>query len=561
MHPALVLALIPLLTAPKAAPGPETPSPRPGPAALSTAAPQGPLPAAARPEPSPAPGEKHAEEEPDQVPDVPAKLSERPIPAADPETVTSMTFGEVLAKALGRNRDLARAGLDLAQAREKEKEARAKYDTTLSSGVKYQSSRTTPVEGINIQNLRSSTLEIFLGASQPLPTGGAVSLGYSTIRSASLMRFSFADTPIENDTTYWDANLSLSVTHPLLRGVGTDTNLAALRQARHARQAAAWSAKARAEAVVRDLWKAFLDVLAAEGGARVQAEALSQANRDLVRAKALETAGRLPPADLVDYRFAVAVHERALLEARTTWLSQSLALRLLTGEKVRPGHGLISAKLPEDPFTAALPTEAEAARAALGHSRELLMALEELEIKKIGVLALKRDHWPSLDASAAVGPIGRSNTIGGAHESLFRFKSIGWSVGLTMSYLVGHRGAKAAREQAALEVRRQEVALDEVRQTLVAAATRAVALLALEKRLASTSAKEHALALLRLENERKRFAVGRSSLFVLLQLQQDVTAAAHRALTARLACLKRWAELEALTGALLARFGLREDRL
>jgi outer membrane protein TolC len=262
----------------------------------------------------------------------------------------------------------------------------------------------------------------------------------------------------------------------------------------------------------------------------------------------------------VEYRFAVAVHQRALIEARTHWLERSLALRLATGEPLRPGDGLISTTLPADPFTAALPTEAEAAQAAVNHSRDLLVALEELNIKKITVQSIGREHWPNLDVSAGVGPMGRSNTAGGAHKTLFGFKSIGWSVGLTMSYLVGHRVAKAAQEQANLEVQRQELALDEIRQTLVASATQAVALLRLDKRLVATSEKEHALAVLRLENERKRFAVGRSSLFVLLQLQQDVTSAAHKALTARLGYLKRWADLETLTGALLHRFGLGGDK-
>jgi outer membrane protein TolC len=466
------------------------------------------------------------------------------------------SFEEVLSEALRLNRDLKRAGLDLGRAKEQEQVARARWDTQLSASIKYQRSTSEPVEGVNMQALRSSALDLLIGASQKLPTGGSVSLAYSLARSTSLMRFSFSGTPFENYAVSYDAGLTLSVSHPLLRGLGLDANLAALRQARRAKEAAAWSARARAEAMVRDLWKAYLDLVEAEGAVRVKGEALLQAERDLARAEALERAGRLPPAELVDYRFAVAQQRRALLEGRTAWLQQSLALRLATGAKLTPGHGLLSAKLPPDPFAQAVPSAQTVAQAAAEHSRELLAALEELKIRKIGLQAVSRDHWPSLEASAAVGPLGRSSTLGRAHETMIRFRGIGWSVGLAFSYLVGHREARAAQEQARLEIERQELTVDELRQTLVSSATRAVALLGMEKEIARTSEKERALAVERLENERKRFAVGRSSLFVLLQLQNDVTAAAQKVLAARLACLKRWAELEALTGALLGRFGI-----
>ena len=96
---------------------------------------------------------------------------------------------------------------------------------------------------------------------------------------------------------------------------------------------------------------------------------------------------------------------------------------------------------------------------------------------------------------------------------------------------------------------------------VVSEATRTVAQLRLDERLARTATLEHRLAALRLQNERKRHAAGRSSVYVILQLQNQVTKTAHKAFAARLGVLKRRAELEALTGTLLGRFGLRAATL
>jgi outer membrane protein TolC len=346
------------------------------------------------------------------------------------------------------------------------------------------------------------------------------------------------------------------VTHPLLKGVGLDVNLAPLRQARLAQAAARWALRARARAVVRDLLKAYLDVVAAQAALRVQLGALEQARRDLARARALIAAGRLPLAEQVAHRLAVAQQSRLVLERRTAWLQSSLVLRSQTGQAIQPGRPLVRARLPISPWGSTLPAAAAVARAAARESAELAAALRELRIRQIDVVTARRGTWPSLDLSASVGPQGRSDRVGRAHGELFRFRSLGWSVGLTFSYLIGNRAAKARLQQAHLAQRRSRLAVSEIRQTLVAEATRLQALLILESRLARTARQEVALADQRLGHEQKKYARGRSSTYLLLQMRQELTQARHKAFAARVTALKRRVELAALMGDLLPRLGL-----
>ncbi len=472
----------------------------------------------------------------------------------------ALSLREVLTRAVRLNRDLKRAGLDFAAAKQDLRASKSEYDPVLGAGLSYSQSTSPAVEGLTIQRLKSTSLQYNLSATQKLPTGGFIILGLTTSRTTDLSVYDFGVDPIHRDTTTWDTALTLSVIHPLLRGIGLDRNLAAIRQARLARDAVRWAVWAKAQAVVRDLLKAYLDVVEAQAAVGVQREVMVQAERDIKRVKALLEVGRIAPSEIVDYEFALAQHRRKLLEARTTWLQTSLTLRVQMGLKIGPGSQLVSATLPANPFGAVVPTSRQASSAALTTSKSLAAALKELKIKRIILASAKRDTWPTLDLNASVGPQGRATTFGAAHQTLFKFKSLGWSVGLSFSHMVGNRAARAVQAKARIEVTRKGVDIAEMRQTLVAEAVRTVALLRLQRKLWQTTEAEVRLASVRLDNERKKHQAGRSSNFILLQMQNDLVGARHKLFAARVGWLKKRVELAVLMGDLLGRYGLRMSK-
>jgi len=475
----------------------------------------------------------------------------------------ALSLREVLTRAVRLNRDLKRAGLDFAAAKQDLRASKGEYDPQLNAGLTYSESTSPVVGGLTIQRPKSTSLQYNLSATQKLPTGGSITLGLTTSRTADRSVYDFDPDnrdPIHRDTTTWDTALTLSVTHPLLKGIGLDRNLAAIRQARLARDAARWAVWAKAQAVVRDLLKAYLDVVEAQAAVGVQREVMVQAERDIRRVKALLEVGRIAPSEIVDYEFALAQHRRKLLEARTTWLQTSLTLRVQMGLKIGPGSQLVSATLPADSFGPVVPTSHQATAAALKTSKSLAVALKELKIKRIILASAKRDTWPTLDLNASVGPQGRATTFGAAHQTLFKFKSLGWSVGLSFSHMVGNRAARAAKAKARIEVTRKGVDIAEMRQTLVAEAVRTVALLRLQRKLWQTTEAEVRLASVRLDNERKKHQAGRSSNFILLQMQNDLVGARHKLFAARVGWLKKRVELAVLMGDLLGRYGLRMSK-
>ena len=99
--------------------------------------------------------------------------------------------------------------------------------------------------------------------------------------------------------------------------------------------------------------------------------------------------------------------------------------------------------------------------------------------------------------------------------------------------------------------------MDDLRRTLATTATRTVALLEQSRKLVGVARSEVKLAELRVKNEKQRRESGRSTLFVVHQMENTVVSARYKLLSARIAFLKGCADLAALTGTLLGDLGVK----
>ncbi|MFH2006944.1 MAG: TolC family protein [bacterium] len=468
----------------------------------------------------------------------------------------SLGFREAIRQAVQANPDLRRAGIDVRQAQQSVRQARGAFDTNLRAAVNYSGYKTLPVPGQFFSTLRTDIFGFEVGVDQRLPTGGTVGLSLGTTLSRSEMLISFSNPPEERTVPLWDTSLKLTVSHPLLKGIGLDVGLAPLRQARLRRDASRWALVGRARAVLRDILKGYLDVYEAQEATGVSLAALTQARRELRRAELFLTSGRLPESELVAYQLLVAQRERELVETRTRWLTRSLDLLQLTGSPRAGQRVLIQAQLSGLPLRRIIPSLSVAKQLALASSTELVGAQKQLQVAVISRKVARRNRLPSLDVNASFGPLGQSDSIGKSYENMVRFRGLSWSVGLTFAYLVGNRAARAAAQTASLGVSRELVTIEELRRTLATTAARTVALLEQARELVRVVRSEVQLAELRVKNERQRRESGRSTLFVIHEMENTLVSARYKLLSARIAFLKGCADLAALTGTLLSDLGV-----
>jgi outer membrane protein TolC len=140
-----------------------------------------------------------------------------------------------------------------------------------------------------------------------------------------------------------------------------------------------------------------------------------------------------------------------------------------------------------------------------------------------------------------------------AVDQLFGGDFRDWSVGLRLSYPLGHSTESAQHAQAQVEYRQQRASIDN--QELIIAQEVRMAARAVDtnrKRIETTRVARE-LAEERLEAEEKKFEVGMSTSFFIVQAQRDLTEAAANELRALIDYNKALVEFERARGTVLDR--------
>jgi outer membrane protein TolC len=128
-----------------------------------------------------------------------------------------------------------------------------------------------------------------------------------------------------------------------------------------------------------------------------------------------------------------------------------------------------------------------------------------------------------------------------------------WSVGLNISYPIGHSAESAAHAQAQVNYRQQRTSIES--QELVIAQEVRAAARAVEtgrKRIEATRVARE-LAQKRLDAEQKKYDLGMSTSFLIVQAQRDLAQAEVNELTATIDYNKALVAFERARGTLLDR--------
>jgi outer membrane protein TolC len=140
-----------------------------------------------------------------------------------------------------------------------------------------------------------------------------------------------------------------------------------------------------------------------------------------------------------------------------------------------------------------------------------------------------------------------------ALEQLFDRDFYNWSLGLQVAYPIGHSTESAQHAQAQVDYRRQRASIESQKLVIaqeVRAAARGVD--TGRKRIEATRVARE-LAQRRLEAEQKKFEVGMSTSFLIVQTQRDLTEAAANELIALIDYQKALVAFERARGTLLDR--------
>jgi outer membrane protein TolC len=384
-----------------------------------------------------------------------------------------------------------------------------------------------------------------------------------------------------------ELNSSFRVTlrQRLLQGLGIGINNRFIRIARNNREISDVSFRNQVIATVTQIQNIYWDLVNAYEDVKVKERSVALAEKTLSDNRKQVEIGTLAPIEIVRAEAEVATRNQELIVSRTNLQLQQLLMKNAITRNLSDQTLAAAPVVPTD--TMALPTQEpirpvqDLLAEALSHRPELAQARIDLTNRDINQKAARNALLPSVDLVAWYGASalgGDPNprflcghpdappapdcldptstprrSLGSAFGDLFTHDTPDYGVGLSVNIPIRNRAAQADQVRAELESRQAELRLQQL-QNQIGIEVRNAQFAAQQNRARVEAARKgRELALQSLDAEEKKYALGASTNFQVLQAQRDLAQAESNLVAATAAYEKSRVELDRVIGATLSR--------
>jgi HAE1 family hydrophobic/amphiphilic exporter-1 len=412
----------------------------------------------------------------------------------------------------------------------------------------------------------NTTLNLSPSLSKSFATGGGnYTLSFANSRnSTSSTRSSL--------TPFYSSNLSLQFTQPLLRNRLIDANRHSIRVQKKRLEQTDSDFRARTITIISQVQAAYWNLVFALRNQQNQLDSLGLSRQNMRNIEAQISAGAKAPLDRAQVQTDIATRETNLFVAtqNVSIAENSLKQLLLKDTASRQWSAQITPT--DSPAFDGGPVNLTAALDEARKSRPELRRLNlQKEITGLDIQYFKNQTKPQADLTGTVATTGLAgaacttvtnplciapptNLVGGYGKDLSNLAGLSTNnitVGVTISFPLHNQtaeanlaGARIQEEQLQASYRSQDQAIEmDVRNAAQAVDT------AQKRVVASRHARESAEQ--QLAGEQKLYEVGRSTTFLLLSRQNDLTVARTNELQAQTDYNKARADLQRATSATL----------
>jgi outer membrane protein len=484
--------------------------------------------------------------------DMPAPVEIRP---NTPQTVNlpekgplKITVKDAILIALENNRSLLVERLNPSIRQTFEEQERAVFDPAVEAEV---SARRNDSKSLNQSGsyTESSVNDIYQGSisfKEFFPTGTFVEAGAITKTT---------DSNLYNDP-FSSTNLGLSVTQSLLRGYGTDVNLARLRQSQLETDITQYELRGFSESLLAQVETTYWDYALSQRQIEIVEESLKLAKQQIAETEEMIQVGAMAEAELAAAQAEVAAQQQGLINARSTMESTRLRLLRLLNP---PGQTLWyrDITLVHPPTLPEIKLDKVEAHVALAirmlpvmNQAKLNIQMEDLE-----VVRTKNGLLPRMDLFITLGKTGYSDSFSGSVSDITG-DSYDAMAGLNFEYPIFNRDARAQHRRAILRQDQAEMALDNLKQLVELDVRNAYIEVNRTKEQISASSATRKFDEEKLRIETEKFRVGKSTNFLVAQAQRDLLISRIAEVQALANYLKALIDLYRLDGSLLVRRGI-----
>jgi outer membrane protein TolC len=415
-----------------------------------------------------------------------------------------------------------------------------------------------PVATASFTNRRSTTPsnDVLAGAATVSQLNQPANFGYQqTLQSGTQYNVGFTASKQASNSAFTNFNpainsgLSFGFTQPLLRDRGTYVNRLPLMVARSRLRTAEYNLRDQVTRLLADAETAYWNLLQARETLRVREAALGLAKAALERTQRELELGAVSPLDIYQPQQAYATAEIEVSQARFNIQQQEDALRRQIGADLDPDIrrlGIVLTETPLPPTDSTVIDAEEKVETALRTRPDIRAALQNLDVDELNIKVAKNSLKPEFSLIGAYTSQGRGGNFyerenvftdigsrssivrvtpggfGDAIDQMFGFNFPVYSFGLQLRLPIRNRRAAADYADALVQKRRDTLQLRNVEQQTRLEVLQAVSQVEASKASVKLAGIAEDFAQKRLDAEQKKYELGTSQIFFVLQAQQDL---------------------------------------
>lgn len=425
-----------------------------------------------------------------------------------------VTITEAVLLCLENNRSLVLQKLNPSIQQTFEDEEKAVFDPTINADVSGGSVKGERLarSGSETEDYTTDTAEGIISLEQYFPTGTTVALKAGTQMDDSSLY----------DDTFYSTRLGMTVTQALLRGYGTDVNLARLQQAHLDTRMSEYELRGFTEFLVAEVERTYWDYALARRQIEIVEESLKVARQQLNETKELIAVGRLAKAELAAVQAEVASQEQALIEARAN--KESIRLQLLRLlNPAGPGIWQREVDLIHQPTLPEIKLEDVELHVAVSMRMSPILNEARLEILRgdLELVKTQNGFLPLMDLFITLGKNGYANSFG---QSIGNIDGDSYDAlaGVRFNYPIFNREAKALHRRALLTREQTQNALENLSQLVEVDVRTAYIEVNRTKQQIAASSVTRMFDEEKFRTETEKLRVGKSTSFLVAQAQRDL---------------------------------------
>ncbi len=477
-----------------------------------------------------------------------------------------LTVDEAVRMALDHNPDLSADRLDPQISDTRVAAAAGAFRPSITSGINRNNQLQPPSSFLIPTPTRTDAVTSTAGVSQKLPWfGTSYSASWNAVHTDT-------NSFLTSYNPLLTSGLSLSLSQPLIRDLAIDSARQQLKTSQINRDIAGTRLRESLVHTTANVKSAYWNLVSAIANVDARQSALDLA-QELARVnKAKVDVGQSPPLDLLSAQAEVAADEEQLIIAQTAVREAEDRLRVLIFDPADKSMWTAPiVPVDEPPIATVTPDLNTAVAHALDVRADLSRARKDIDNAKVNVKFTDNQKLPDVRFNLSyqanglggtqvlrdttngfpgivVGP-GNITNFGTVLNQLFAHDYPTWVAGVSVTYPLGQSGEEAASARARLERQQAEERLKSSESKAIQQVRDAAWKIDMNaKRIATTRAARE-LADQRLDAERKRFEVGLSTSFFVIQAQRDLAQAKANELAAILAYDLALVDFEALQEA------------